>query len=103
MILQLMMLLFILQNNILLKMILDGSIDLIPSFCRFFISQRNTIQRLNVMALFTFNEKSKPTNDQKKYAALARMVKGKALPDYTCAMLLHIDMPLLSQDKIVWL
>ena len=47
------------------------------------------------MALFTFNEKSKPTNDQKKYAALAHMVKRKALPDYTCAMLLNIDMLLL--------
>ena len=55
------------------------------------------------MALFTFNEKSNPTNDQKKYAALAPMVKRKALPDYTCAMLLHIDMHLLSQGKIVWL
>ncbi|WP_458720335.1 hypothetical protein [Candidatus Nitrosocosmicus sp. R] len=47
--------------------------------------------------------KSKPTNDQKKYAALARMVKEKALPDHTCAMLLNIDMPLLSLDKMVWL
>ena len=44
------------------------------------------------MALFTFNEKSNPTNDQKKYAALAPMVKRKALPDHTCAILLHIDM-----------
>ena len=84
-------------------MILDGSIDLIHLSVDPFISQRNTIQRLIVMAIFTFNEKSKPTNDQKKYAASARMVKGKALPDHTCAMLLHIDMPLLSQDKIVWL
>ncbi len=32
------------------------------------------------------------TNDQKKYAALAPMVKRKALPDHTCAILLHIDM-----------
>ncbi len=44
------------------------------------------------MDLFTFNEKSKPTNDQEKYAALAHMVKRKALPDHTCAILLHIDM-----------
>ena len=75
-------------------MILDGSIDLIHLSVDSFISQRNTIQRLIVMAI-TFNEKSKPTNDQKKYAALAHMVKRKALPDYTCAMLLNIDMLLL--------
>ena len=54
------------------------------------------------MALFTFNEKSKPTNDREKYVALARVVKGKALPDYTCAMLLYVDMHLLSQDKMAW-
>jgi hypothetical protein len=55
------------------------------------------------MDLFTFNEKSKPTNDQEKYAALAYMVKRKALPDHTCAILLHIDLHLLLQGKIVWL
>ena len=33
-----------------------------------------------------------PPNDQKKYAALAPMVKRKALPDYTCAILLLINM-----------
>jgi hypothetical protein len=75
-------------------MILDGSIDLIHLSVDSFISPRNIIQRLIVMAI-TFNEKSKPTNDQKKYAALAHMVKRKALPDYTCAMLLNIDMLLL--------
>jgi hypothetical protein len=54
------------------------------------------------VALFTFNEKSKSTNDREKYVALAHEVKGKALPGYTYAMLLYVDVHLLSQYKMAW-
>ncbi len=32
--------------------------------------------------IFVFNEKSRPANEPEKCAALASVVKGKALPDY---------------------
>ena len=51
------------------------------------------------MVLFTFNEKSKPTNDREKYVALAHVVRGKALPDYTCVMLLYVEIHLAIERQ----
>ena len=44
--------------------------------------------------IYVFNEKSKPANEPEKCAALASVVKGKALPDYNlCDIVVYRQAP----------
>ena len=41
--------------------------------------------------VFVFNEKSRPANEPEKYAQLASLVKGKAVPDYNlCDIVIYV-------------
>ena len=53
--------------------------------------------------LFVFNEKSRPANEPEKCAALASVVKGKALPDYNlCDIVVYRQAPpVVRNDGIV--
>lgn len=52
---------------------------------------------------FIFNDKSKPANDPQKCAALAEVVKGKALPDYNlCDVVVYRQAPaIMRHDGLV--
>jgi hypothetical protein len=52
---------------------------------------------------FIFNDKSKPANDPQKCAALAEVVKGKALPDYNlCDVVVYRQAPaIVRHDGLV--
>jgi hypothetical protein len=52
---------------------------------------------------FIFNDKSKPANDPEKCAALAEVVKGKALPDYNlCDVVVYRQAPaIMRHDGLV--
>ena len=52
---------------------------------------------------FIFNAKSKPANDPQKCAALAEVVKGKALPDYNlCDVVVYRQAPaIMRHDGLV--
>ena len=44
--------------------------------------------------IYVFNEKSRPANEPEKCAALASVVKGKALPDYNlCDIVVYRQAP----------
>ena len=53
--------------------------------------------------IFVFNEKSRPANEPEKCAALASVVKGKALPDYNlCDIVVYRQAPpIVRNDGIV--
>ena len=53
--------------------------------------------------IFVFNEKSRPANEPEKCAALASVVKGKALPDYNlCDIVVYRQAPpVVRNDGIV--
>ena len=53
--------------------------------------------------IYVFNEKSKPANEPEKCAALARVVKGKALPDYNlCDIVVYRQAPpIVRNDGLV--
>ncbi len=53
--------------------------------------------------VFTFNEKSLPPNDPQKCAALANVVKGKAVPDYNlCDVVVYRQAPpIVRHDNLV--
>jgi len=53
--------------------------------------------------IFVFNEKSRPANEPEKCAALASVVKGKAVPDYNlCDIVVYRQAPpIVRNDGIV--
>ena len=53
--------------------------------------------------IFVFNEKSRPANDPEKCAALASVVKGKAVPDYNlCDIVVYRQAPpIVRNDGMV--
>ena len=53
--------------------------------------------------IFVFNEKSRPANEPEKCAALASVVKGKALPDYNLCdiVVYHQAPPIVRNDGMV--
>jgi hypothetical protein len=53
--------------------------------------------------VFTFNEKSLPPNDPQKCADLARVIKGKAVPDYNlCDVVVYRQAPpIVRHDNLV--
>jgi hypothetical protein len=53
--------------------------------------------------IFVFNEKSRPANEPEKCAALASVVKGKAVPDYNlCDLVVYRQAPpIVRNDGIV--
>src|ERR687896_2130810 len=53
--------------------------------------------------LFVFNEKSRPANEPEKCAALASVVKGKAVPDYNlCDVVVYRQAPpIVRNDGMV--
>ena len=53
--------------------------------------------------IFVFNEKSRPANEPEKCAALASVVKGKALPDYNlCDIVVYRQAPpIVRNDGMV--
>ncbi|HET8793874.1 MAG TPA: DUF1259 domain-containing protein [Nitrososphaeraceae archaeon] len=53
--------------------------------------------------IFVFNEKSRPANDPEKCAALASLVKGKAVPDYNlCDIVVYRQAPpIVRNDGMV--
>ena len=53
--------------------------------------------------IYVFNEKSRPANEPEKCAALASVVKGKALPDYNlCDIVVYRQAPpIVRNDGIV--
>ena len=53
--------------------------------------------------IFVFNEKSRPANEPEKCAALASVVKGKAIPDYNlCDIVVYRQAPpIVRNDGIV--
>src|SRR5919112_2711645 len=53
--------------------------------------------------VFTYNEKSLPPNDPQKCAALASVVKGKAVPDYNlCDVVVYRQAPpIVRHDNLV--
>jgi Domain of Unknown Function (DUF1259) len=53
--------------------------------------------------VFVFNEKSRPANDPEKCAALASVVKGKAVPDYNlCDIVVYRQAPpIVRNDGMV--
>ena len=53
--------------------------------------------------IFVFNEKSKPANEPEKCAALASVVKGKAVPDYNlCDIVVYRQAPpIVRNDGMV--
>lgn len=53
--------------------------------------------------IFVFNEKSRPANEPEKCAALASVVKGKALPDYSlCDIVVYRQAPpIVRNDGMV--
>lgn len=53
--------------------------------------------------IFVFNEKSRPVNDPEKCAALASLVKGKAVPDYNlCDIVVYRQAPpIVRNDGMV--
>jgi hypothetical protein len=49
--------------------------------------------------IFVFNEKSRPANEPEKCAALASVVKGKALPDYNlCDIVVYRQAPSIVRN-----
>src|ERR1041384_6007967 len=53
--------------------------------------------------IFVFNEKSRPANEPEKCAALASVVKGKAIPDYNlCDIVVYRQAPpIVRNDGMV--
>jgi len=53
--------------------------------------------------IFVFNEKSRPANEPEKCAALASVVKGKAVPDYNlCDIVVYRQAPpIVRNDGMV--
>ncbi|HKU84537.1 MAG TPA: DUF1259 domain-containing protein [Candidatus Nitrosocosmicus sp.] len=107
-------------NKCLIVGILSISMMIIPSISNVSIyealsqSQSATIQnktgadsiqvtKPQVGQQFIFNDKSKPANDPQKCAALAEVVKGKALPDYNlCDVVVYRQAPaIMRHDGLV--
>ena len=107
-------------NKCLIVGILSISMMIIPSISTVSIrealsqSQSATIQnktgadsiqvtKPQVGQQFIFNDKSKPANDPQKCAALAEVVKGKALPDYNlCDVVVYRQAPaIMRHDGLV--
>lgn len=61
------------------------------------------LNKSQIGQVFTFNEKSKPGNDPEKCAALASVVKGKAIPDYNlCDVVVYRQAPaIVRHDGLV--
>jgi hypothetical protein len=66
-------------------------------------SQNNSNSTLQIGQVFTFNEKSKPPNNPQLCADLAKVVKGKAVPDYNlCDVVVYRQSPpIIRHDGLV--
>jgi hypothetical protein len=66
-------------------------------------SSQNSSSKPLIGQVFMFNEKSKPANDPQKCAALASVVKGKAVPAYNlCDVIVYRQAPpIIRADGLV--
>ncbi len=101
------------KNTVIATMSIVGTLLLVSTI----INNSNSNMSINAQAqqqqsskeapekgtLFVFNEKSRPANEPEKCAALASVVKGKAVPDYNlCDIVVYRQAPpIVRNDGIV--
>src|SRR5919107_6223241 len=102
------------KNKIIATMTLVGTLLLVSTIINnnsnnMFVNaqaQKQSPQKIEAPekgTIFVFNEKSRPANEPEKCAALASVVKGKAVPDYNlCDIVVYRQAPpIVRNDGIV--
>jgi hypothetical protein len=100
------------KNMVIATMVIVGTLllvsTIINSSSNMFVNAQAQKQPLKVEApekgtIFVFNEKSRPANEPEKCAALASVVKGKAVPDYNlCDIVVYRQAPpIVRNDGMV--